>query len=289
MSDRAKTYINDLISIDSIVTVYYLHLTGGSTDGDRHNFWEFQYVDRGNFQIMLDGKRFDADCGQFILYPPDAVHSGTGEKYDARIGIVSFESSSPALDTIHSKIITLTKMQKELLSDIITNGVDIFVPAPPESGFVGLVPKSGTSSSRLQKLKHQLEMFLSDIYFSSEENCRTEGANKENYRKSQFLEIEDYMKDNIDTNLSLEDLSEKFSISVSKLKSIFKVECDQSPIAYFTSLKIKEAKRLIKQSTLNFTQISESLGFSSVHYFSKLFKEKTGLTPSEYAKSIYKK
>ena len=47
MGVRAKTYINDLVSVDSIVTVYYLSMTGGGTSGDSHDFWEFQYVDKG--------------------------------------------------------------------------------------------------------------------------------------------------------------------------------------------------------------------------------------------------
>ena len=43
---------------------------------------------------------------------------------------------------------------------------------------------------------------------------------------------------------------------------------------------------MIRDTSLNFTQISQALGFSTVHYFSKLFKEKVGMSPSEYAKSI---
>ena len=61
-----------------------------------------------------------------------------------------------------------------------------------------------------------------------------------------------------------------------------------SPISYFISLKLDEAKNMITDTDLNFTEISESLGFATVHYFSRLFKNKTGLTPSQYAKSVYK-
>ncbi len=290
MGIRAKTYINDLVSVDSIVTVYYLSMTGGGTSGDLHDFWEFQYVDKGVYNIMVDGKRFDLTEGQFILFPPNARHYGTGEKYDAQIGIVSFESASPALFENHSRVITLSKTEKELLSQIITGGVDIFIPASPESGLVGLVPHKDTPPAVLSKLKHRLEMFLTEVCINSEDIKGTSlGTNKSNYVKTQFEEIEDFLKDNLDKSFTLEELSREFSISTSKIKLLFKEECDLSPIAYFTSLKIKKAKQLIRESSLNFTQIAESLGFSYVHYFSKVFKEKTGMTPSEYAKSIYKK
>ena len=290
MGIRAKTYINDLVSVDSIVTVYYLNMTGGGTSGDSHDFWEFQYIDKGAYNIMVDGKRFDLTEGQFIMFPPNARHYGTGEKYDAQIGIVSFESSSPVLFENHSKVITLSKTEKELLSQIITGGVDIFIPASPESGLVGLIPHKDTPPAELSKLKHRLEMLLTEVCINSEDNKATSlGTNKSNYVKTQFKEIEDFLKLNLDKNLTLDDICSEFSISASKIKLLFKEECDLSPIAYFTSLKIKKAKQLIRESSLNFTQISESLGFTYVHYFSKVFKEKTGMTPTEYAKSIYKK
>ena len=56
--------------------------------------------------------------------------------------------------------------------------------------------------------------------------------------------------------------------------------------AYFTSLKMEEAKRLIQKSDLNFTEISAQLGYDSIHYFSKVFKKHTGLSPSDFAKKI---
>ena len=53
--------------------------------------------------------------------------------------------------------------------------------------------------------------------------------------------------------------------------------------AFFVSREA--AKRMIKETSFNFTEISEKLGFSGVHYFSRLFKKHVGMTPSEYAKT----
>ena len=43
---------------------------------------------------------------------------------------------------------------------------------------------------------------------------------------------------------------------------------------------------MIRSGQMNFTQISEYLGYSSIHYFSRQFKRSTGMTPSEYVSSI---
>ena len=57
-------------------------------------------------------------------------------------------------------------------------------------------------------------------------------------------------------------------------------------IEYFSLMKINIAKELIRTNRMNFTQISEHLGYTSIHYFSRQFKKITGMTPSEYVTSI---
>ena len=76
-------------------------------------------------------------------------------------------------------------------------------------------------------------------------------------------------------------------MSVPALKLLCRQQQGCGPIACFIGFKIHAAKEMIRTSSMSFTQISQQLGFQSLHYFSKLFKEKTGMTPSEYAKTIY--
>lgn len=284
----AKTYINSLISISSIITVYYRNMTGGTHPGEKHDFWEFQYVDKGNYQIIVDGVRHDLAEGQLILFAPNAHHCSTGEYFDAQIGIVSFESDSPALSELCGKIITLSPQQRKLILDIVTEGVDAFIPSSPDSGLLGMIPREGVSSAKLHKLKGELELFLTEVYYSEKDISAPRVTNSSNYRKTQFEEIERYLEENLDKNLTLEDLSRYFSISPSKIKLIFREECKSSPIDYFTSLKVKKAQQLIRDTSLSFAEIAESLGFSYAYYFSKVFKQKTGFTPTEYLKSVYK-
>lgn len=51
-------------------------------------------------------------------------------------------------------------------------------------------------------------------------------------------------------------------------------------------MKMEAARGLIREGQLNITEISSRLGFSSVHYFSRRFKKLTGMTPTEYARSV---
>lgn len=65
--------------------------------------------------------------------------------------------------------------------------------------------------------------------------------------------------------------------------------CRKSGIMhYYNSLKIKEARRLIREGKYNMTQISDLLCFDNPQYFSKCFKTYTNMTPKEYKASIVK-
>ena len=70
------------------------------------------------------------------------------------------------------------------------------------------------------------------------------------------------------------------------LSKVFLNEYGQTIHDYITYIIIKEAKTLIREKVYNFTQISDMLCFSNSLYFSRVFKKITGMSPSEYNKSI---
>jgi AraC-like DNA-binding protein len=75
-------------------------------------------------------------------------------------------------------------------------------------------------------------------------------------------------------------------MSRTTLKMTFKGSLGLGVMEYYKLLKIEEAKRLIREEELNFTQVADKLEYSSIHYFSKQFKKVTGMTPSEYVGSV---
>lgn len=88
-----------------------------------------------------------------------------------------------------------------------------------------------------------------------------------------------------------EDLSVPFvahyvDMSPSYLTALFHKHLGISPAEYIRRVKLQESKRLIRENKLNFTEIAAELQYSTVHHFSRQFKEKFGLTPSEYAKLV---
>ena len=89
----------------------------------------------------------------------------------------------------------------------------------------------------------------------------------------------------IDSSVSIDEICKTLFISRSKLIREFKKHYDITPHAYLVNRKIAFAKMLLQNSAHSIKSISNHLGFADEHYFSNIFKQKTGMTPSEYRKS----
>ena len=280
-----RTNLPDFLSVRSIILIFRADFSSHpvSKQGESHNFCELKYIERGSHRLILDGKPFELNEGQMMIYAPMAHHAAS-ERSNAVAGIISFESDSEAIRRLCNRVITLNTRQRQTLSRIVTDGESIFKATSADADEVGMLPRAGTNAFELQRLKNQLELFFLDVYG----NDSTGTSNHHNYRAEQLGTIIDFLSSHLDCSLTLDDIAKGCSMSVSKLKLICKEEANCSPISLFISLKIDEAKRMITETSLNFTQIAERLGFTSVHYFSKLFKKKTGLSPSDYARSVEK-
>ena len=103
-----------------------------------------------------------------------------------------------------------------------------------------------------------------------------------------FLGIVSYMENNIGKKISLDDISYYAGISKTSVKKLFKEEVGFGACEYFTRLKIERAKELIADNKNNFTEIAEILGYDSIHYFSRQFKQYVSMSPTEYLLNIKK-
>ena len=282
--EYTKTCLPEFLSVRSIITIFRADFSSYKLTGESesHDFCEIKYVERGSHRLLLDGISFELSEGQMMIYAPNAEHIANG-KTDALASIVSFESDTEAIKSLFNRVITLNMRQRKMISEIVSIGEGIFRATPPDSAQVGMLPKDGTNAFELQTLKNRLELFLLDIY-----QCDT-AKETSRYPHAEYDTIVEYLKQNISRSLSLDDIARECSLSISRLKLICKEASGLSPISLFISLKLEEAQKMITEASLNFTEIADALGFTSVHYFSKLFKKKTGLTPTEYSKTVGKR
>ncbi len=98
-----------------------------------------------------------------------------------------------------------------------------------------------------------------------------------------FQQIDEYVRVNMYSHLSIDDMARKFHISPSYISRIIKKSTQSTFVQYYTKLKINEACKLMQgRPEMKFKEISDALSFSDQHYFSKVFKEYMGFSPTEY-------
>ena len=95
-----------------------------------------------------------------------------------------------------------------------------------------------------------------------------------------------YIGTHVRDKLSVPIVAKNTEVSPSYLTALFHKHLDISPGEYIRRIKLQESKQMIREGSMNFTEIAESLQYSTVHHFSRQFKEKFGITPTEYAKSV---
>lgn len=91
-----------------------------------------------------------------------------------------------------------------------------------------------------------------------------------------------YMQENIERNMSLDELSSYFNYSASHFSMLFQKEIGVSPINYFIRLKIQKACQYIELTNMKLNEIASKLGFDEPAYFSRIFTKVIGMSPSAY-------
>jgi AraC-like DNA-binding protein len=94
--------------------------------------------------------------------------------------------------------------------------------------------------------------------------------------KAKFL-----MEENVDGEINLNGIGDSLGVSTSHLNEVFKSFTSMTPYQYFISIKIGRAKELLERD-IPVKEVAFRLGFSDEYYFSRLFKNKTGISPSHW-------
>jgi AraC-like DNA-binding protein len=95
-----------------------------------------------------------------------------------------------------------------------------------------------------------------------------------------------YIEKNIgNSELSNERIARNANISEVYLRKLFLKNFHITPKQYILDIRMQKAKQLLTDSSLSISSISDSCGFSSVYTFSRSFKGRTGISPSEFSKS----
>ena len=99
-------------------------------------------------------------------------------------------------------------------------------------------------------------------------------------------EIAQYLREHCGEAFRSGALEARFFLSYKHLAEVFRKSTGLSPLQYHYDLQMREACRLLRTTTLGVGEISARLGFGDMLYFSRRFHQKTGMSPSQYRRSL---
>jgi AraC-like DNA-binding protein len=105
----------------------------------------------------------------------------------------------------------------------------------------------------------------------------------------QCAAIRRYIESHYKEPLTLDMLASEVNVNKYYLAHAYKQAYGISPINYMIARRIQEGKRLLVETDLSLSQISDVLGFSSASYFSQSFRKAEGISPVEYRKANVQK
>ena len=265
------TRLNSCIRIGRILTFFYQEKEQGFLfPGESHPMPELTYVDQGELHSVVDGQDLLLKQGDLVIYGPNQWHM----QY-ADIGI------APRFVTISFEV----------------DGVD-FTPLL-ERKFSAPQQVASLLQSMLRE-QEKMDCFSTDIIVSQltllllyllRESVKPTGSKVKNTNVVQneneiIRQAQQYVAAHIREKLSVPMVAGQVGVSASYLTVLFHKNLQISPGEYIRRIKLQESKQMIRENNLNFTQIASALQYSTVHHFSRQFKEKFGITPTEYAKSV---
>ncbi len=274
-----------VVNVSKIANLHYFEFTNQyHTKKDTHEFRELIYVDSGHIYTKSESYQGILNTNQLIIHKPYEVHSlSCPESIAPNVIIIGFECDSPELDIFSDAPFTLSPDHQRILTEIVKEGRTVFMPPYDVPNLKDMRKQKSFPFGSDQMIKIQLETLFIKLIRGKKS---TDTLASPSVADTKIYEVYDYLNKNFREHIKLDELCFLFNTNKTTLCQNFKKAYGQTIIDYINTLKIKEAKVLMREGKYNLTEISAMLGFNSIHYFSRMFKEIEHRSPSVYIKTI---
>ena len=285
--------LEDSVTINRIISVHYFqYMSDFSFPGESHDFWELVCVDRGDIDALAGDRRLTLKKGNILFHKPNEFHNVlTNGKVSPSLVVIGFECHSPAIKSFEDQLMSVQDTEKELLAQIIVEARNTFsgrLDDPYQEELIfNSEPLTFGSAQLISHYLEQLMIHLYRRYFSYSLPVRSSRFLAEaSSGNDTYNRIVRYMEEHLGERMTIDRICRDNLVGRSQLQKLFRDTKGCGVIEFFSMMKIDTAKQMIRDNQLNFTQIADRLGYNSIHYFSRQFKQITTMTPSEYATSI---
>lgn len=252
--------------VECLYTLFYQEKEAGFVfPGEAHPMAELLYVDKGSLHSVADGQDLCLQQGDLVLYAPEQWHMQYAESGEAPCMVTaSFWARGVQWETLSGRKFCLDRNGTALLQQMLRS------------------QERDDADSIFSLLTLLLLHLQADG--KKEKNGRVQtpvsGENTIIRKAQQYIQV------HVAEKLTVPVVAENIGVSASYLTALFHKHLQLSPGEYIRRIKLGRSKQLIREGQMNFTEVSEALCYSTVHHFSRQFKQMFGMTPTEYAKSV---
>ncbi len=259
------------LRVDSIYTFFYHEKEQGFLfPGEAHPMAELTYVDQGAMHSVVEGQDLLLRQGDLVVYGPGQWHMQYSDIGVApRYVTISFEISGVELNPLLNRKFAAPQNVVGLLQNMLREQERM---------------DEYSNDIILSQLNLMLLMLLREA--AAPKNAKLQTSNSIHSENEIIRQAQQYVSSHIREKLSVPLVARQVDVSPSYLTALFHKNLQISPGEYIRRIKLQESKQMIRENNLNFTEIAAELQYSTVHHFSRQFKEKFGITPTEYAKSV---
>ena len=282
------TNLRKVFHINKIVTVHYFEYEKNYFFiGERHDFWEMVYVDKGEIEIDMDEQRARLEQGNAVFHQPGEYHNLRANGVVApNLVVLSFVCRSPAMDFFKKRILPLSDVEKHLLAVIVREAVQAFSSPLEDTFLTRLERREAPLFGAEQMISLSMEQLLISLYRNFGGSRSNSTTLKRGLGRDVVSAALSFMQEHIREKLTFDQIADAAGVSGTGLKTVFKERIGTGVMAHFAQMKMEIAKSMIREGIFNISQISAYLGFDSIHLFSRRFKQLTGMSPTEYGKSV---
>lgn len=246
-----------------------------------HSSFEFHFVHAGSSRVVLDNGDFLAQAGEFYITAPGVYH-----RQENRKGYMEF-SLNCELSSFEEKI-----SEAEYIVNMLKNTeCRIF---PDTAGAAGIFCRA-LEEAYFQNTGFYNNICALTIMLITTAARAAAGSTpveytvpaKQKKNEYRFVQIRNYIRDNIFLPLSATDISRYMFLGEKQISRIVKEASGMTTKELIQDLKFKKARdMLLEKPEFSIKQISEILGFSSEYYFNQFFKRKEGYPPGIFRANV---
>ena len=268
-SHLGSEHVQSNMRVSGIYTFFYHEKEKGFFfAGEQHPVLELTYVDQGTMHSVTDGQELVLEQGDMVLYGPNQWHMQYADIDVApRYVTISFEVQDGSFEDLLNRKLRPTQAGVTLIQQMIRE-------------------QDRMDAYSIDMIAAQLTQLLLLLRRHQEPTAKLMASNSLNSENEIICRAQQYISSHIREKLSVPYVARMVDVSPSYMTALFHKNLQISPGEYIRRIKIQESKQMIREGNMNFTEIAEALHYSTVHHFSRQFKDKVGFTPTEYAKSV---